>query len=93
MSRISTDELRAFLLAQYGRALKTRGKDPQDIPDDFDLLTEGIIDSLGIMEMITAIEANFGLEIDFEDLDAEDLTRIGPLCRYIEKKSAENIRP
>lgn len=54
-----------------------------EIPDDFDLLLNGVIDSFGILEMISAIEDEFQVQLDLALLDAEDITKIGPLARYI----------
>jgi len=53
------------------------------VPDTFDLLSEGIVDSLGLMELITALGEKVGFEIDFDGLDAEELTIVGPLARYV----------
>ena len=65
------------------RAWPAKGLAAQDVPDDFDLLTEGVIDSLGIVQMIAALDAHFGVAIDLEELDPEQLTVIDPLCRYV----------
>ena len=47
----------------------------------------GIIDSIGLIKLISAIEERFGVEVDFEDMDTDDITVIGPLCdRYIEER-------
>jgi acyl carrier protein len=54
-----------------------------ELPDDFDFLLSGVIDSFGILEMISAIEQEFQIQVDLALLDAEDITRIGPLARYI----------
>ena len=56
---------------------------PAEPPDDFDLLLSGVIDSFGIVEMITAIESEFRIQLELAMLDAEDITKIGPLTRYI----------
>jgi acyl carrier protein len=88
MNGVSSETVRSFVLARFEAPLAAKKLTPRDTPDDFDLLTEGVIDSLGIVELIAAVEEQFGVEIDFEDLDAEDLTIIGPLCRYIAGKSA-----
>ena len=48
-----------------------------------DLLLSGVIDSFGILEMISAIEQEFQIQVDLALLDAEDITRIGSLARYI----------
>jgi acyl carrier protein len=48
-----------------------------------------VIDSFGVVEIIMLIEERFGIEFDFDELPADDLTRIGPLSQYVERKSAE----
>jgi acyl carrier protein len=54
-----------------------------NLPDDCDLVGEGIIDSLGFIMLISAVETEIGVEIDFYGMDPERLTVFGPLCRYI----------
>jgi acyl carrier protein len=56
--------------------------DSVNIPDNFDLFKEGIIDSLGVLEMIGSVEREFGVALDMEGLDAEQLTILGPFCQY-----------
>ena len=53
------------------------------VPDDFDFLLSGVIDSFGILEMISAIEGEFKIQLDLGLLDAEDITKLGPLVRYV----------
>ena len=52
---------------------------PAELPDDFDLLLSGVIDSFGILEMISSIEEEFQIELDVAALDAEQITIVGPL--------------
>lgn len=87
MMSIRVEEIRSFILTRLAAPLEAKRMTPQDVPDDFDLLIEGVIDSFGIVELIAAVEEQYGITIDFEDLDADDLTVVGPLCRYIEEKS------
>lgn len=80
-----SQEVREFLLSHYRAKFSSLKMDTATIRLDFDLLTEGIIDSLGLLEMISAIEERFQVTIDLEGLDAEQVTVLGPLCDYIEK--------
>ena len=50
--------------------------------------SKGVIDSFGVVEIIMMLEQRFGIEFDFDELPADDLTRIGPLSAYVERKSA-----
>lgn len=79
----SPGDVREFVLGRLESHLATRGIEPDGLPDDFDLLTEGVIDSFGIVELVMQLEKRYGFEIDFSELDADDLTRIGPLSRHV----------
>jgi acyl carrier protein len=83
MKEVTPDNVREFLLTRYSEPMTAMQLDLAELPDDFDLLLSGIIDSFGILEMISAIEQGFQIQLDLALLDAEDITRIGPLARYI----------
>lgn len=54
--------------------------------DDVSLLDEGIIDSVGVMELVAFLEGDFGLTVDDEDLIPENLDSVNNLAAYIERK-------
>ncbi len=83
MNNVTPDKVQEFLLTRYYESIIAMQLSLTEIPDGFDLLLSGVIDSFGILEMISAIEAEFQIQVDLALLDAEDLTRIGPLARYI----------
>jgi acyl carrier protein len=88
MKDVTPDNVREFLLTRYYEPIIAMQLSFTEIPDDFDLLLSGVIDSFGILEMISAIEDEFQIQLDLALLDAEDITRIGPLARYV----AENAK-
>ena len=83
MKDVTPDTIREFLLTRYYEPIIAMQLSLTEIPDDFDLLLSGVIDSFGILEMIGAVEDEFRIQLDLALLDAEDITRIGPLARYI----------
>ena len=89
MKDVTHDNVRGFLLTRYYEPIIAMQLSLTEIPDDFDLLLSGVIDSFGILEMISAIEDEFRIQLDLALLDADDITKIGPLARYI----AENPKP
>lgn len=89
MTPITASQVRSFLLELYAEQLSKKGVLAEHVPDGFDLLNEGIIDSLGILELVTALEKRFDMRIDFEDMDAERFTRIGDLSRYVEANAGQ----
>ena len=82
----SAHTVREFILDRLADQLVVKGIEAIDLPDSFDLLIEGVIDSFGIVELVVQLEERFGYELDFTELDADDLTRIGPLSRYVEEQ-------
>lgn len=89
MSALSAEEVRSFVAAHLADSFRENGVDPAAAGDDLDLMKSGIIDSIGLINLISAIEERFGIEVDFEDLDPEYITVLGPLATYI----AERAKP
>ena len=83
MTKITSDQVRQFLLTKYGRSIRELGLDPAEIPDSFDFLLSGVIDSFGILEMVSSIEDEFHIRLDLAALDAEQITILGPLSQYV----------
>ena len=83
MNKVSPGDVREFLTSKYSEAIRGMGFDAATLPDNFDFLLSGVVDSFGILEMVSAIEQQFGIELDLANLDAEQMTIIGPLSRYV----------
>ncbi|HHJ06830.1 MAG TPA: acyl carrier protein [Anaerolineae bacterium] len=56
-------------------------------PDDASFLEEGIVDSVGIMELVMFLEENFGLTVDDEDLTPDNFDSVNKLAAYIKRMS------
>jgi acyl carrier protein len=83
MNNVTPEKVRGFLLARYSEAISGLGLDPAEVTDSFDFLLSGVIDSFGILEMISSIEDEFHIQLDMATLDAEEITILGPLSQYI----------
>ena len=55
-----------------------------DLDDDFDLLTGGVVDSLGLLKVVAWLEDEFDIEIS--DRDAETLKTVGDVIALVKKK-------
>jgi acyl carrier protein len=84
MTAVTPDDVQAFLQTYVAKTLREQARDvPTDLPDDCDLLLNGYVDSLGLLELMTALQDHFGREIDFDELDAEQMTIVGPLKNFV----------
>jgi len=88
MSVPTAGEVRAAVLEELAEPIAAFGLEPAGVPDDFDLLTTGVIDSFGLIELIVSMNERFGLDIDFEELDPEELTVLGAFSRHVAQASA-----
>ncbi|MBT8397007.1 MAG: acyl carrier protein [Gemmatimonadetes bacterium] len=77
------DTLRAFLLENF---LFT--DDPMALADDDSFLERGIVDSTGIMEVITFIEETYGFTVANDEMIPENLDSVESLVAYVGKKQA-----
>jgi acyl carrier protein len=83
MPHCSAQFVKAFILSCLEESMRPCGLCVEDVPDDFDIRAEGIVDSLGFVQLITDLEQRLGFDIDLADLDPADLTTVGPLSRHI----------
>ncbi len=56
--------------------------------DDASFLEEGIVDSLGIMELVVFIEETFGLAVADRDLTPDNFDSVNKLGHYIQRHLA-----
>lgn len=54
--------------------------------DSISLLDEGIIDSVGVMELVAFLEQDFGLTVADEELVPENLDSVDNLAGFISRK-------
>ena len=87
MNSPTPDHVRIFVADFLNRKLKDCGQGPlNDLPDDYDVLLSGVLDSLSFVEMMMAAGEHFVGEIDFENLDPEKMTIVGPLCMFVSEQ-------
>lgn len=65
--------------------------DPNQVSDNFDFLLDGVIDSFGILEMVSSIEDEFRIQLDMATLDAEQITILGPLSLYVAESAKTDL--
>ena len=88
----SFEQVKALILAFVNESIELRGTRWIDVPDGFDLLAVGSLDSLRFIQLIAMLETQSGAAIDLSDLDPEQLTKIGALSRHIAAQfSADHV--
>lgn len=77
-------------LSDYIREELLDGHIYRDLKEDDDLLTTGLVDSLGMMSLVTFIEDEFGVRVPPEDVTLESFSTIVSIVSYLETRQAGN---
>ncbi len=67
----------AFLYMRPGLVLSDRDS----------LFAKGVIDSMGVLELIGFVEQEFGFEVGDEDINEENLGTLADIARYVTSRS------
>jgi acyl carrier protein len=60
----------------------------QGLADHESLLGAGLIDSTGILELVSYLEAEFGIVVQDEEIVPENLDSVGQIAAYVDHKRA-----
>ena len=80
MSSIET-ELRKYILDKL-----LFGRTEAELSGDASFLESGIIDSTGVLELVSFLEEQFHVKVEDEDLIPANLDSINAITRFVESK-------
>ncbi|MGZ5056764.1 MAG: acyl carrier protein [Methylobacter sp.] len=66
---------------------------PDDFNDDYNLIDEGILDSLAIMNLIAWLEKQCSIEFDEGDIVLENFNSVNALLDFVQRKRALSENP
>ncbi len=58
-----------------------RNCDEADITDEIDLITDGVLDSMGLVNLLLFVEEQTGRPIDLKTVEPKDVCVVKNLCR------------
>jgi acyl carrier protein len=61
-------------------------RDGEKIARDEDLLASDTLDSLGIVELVSFLEARFGIQVSDDDLVPENFKTINEIVTFVERR-------
>lgn len=79
--------VRGFILKTFPPARK------RALDDDLLLLESGIIDSLGVLDVVGFLERQFGIQVVDDELTPENFGSIGKIVAFVEQKRAKLPAP
>ena len=77
------DKIRSFVVQKFPAAKK------RSLDDNVPLLASGIVDSLGMLDLVSFLEESFAIQLSDDELTPENFTTISALASFVEQKKAE----
>jgi len=74
------DHLSQFLLERFPQI------SPADLDQDKPMLTSGVLDSLGVLELVAFIEESYSIQLQDEDLVPENFDQLSALMAFVEQR-------
>lgn len=68
-----------------------QGGDEEEIPEDANLLTGGMVDSLGVLKLVSFIEHEFKTEIPAEDVTVGNFRSLQDIGSYLERRKLGQV--
>ena len=75
------DQIRQFIFEKFPLA-KSRG-----LEDSSQLLEEGVLDSLGILELVDYLQSELGVTAEDDDLVPENFASIDAITTFVDSKT------
>ena len=82
MSTQIRDRVRQFVVTNFYIP------DPSVLADETSLLETGVVDSTGVLEVISFLEESFEVTVDEEEMVPENLDSIARISAYVDRKRA-----
>jgi acyl carrier protein len=79
------EEIREFILSHFLKGDKSR-----KLINDASFIEEGIIDSVGVLELIAFLEEKFGFKVEDEEIIPENFDSVEKLDNFIQSKLAKH---
>ncbi len=80
-------EIRKFIIDNF-----YYGQDDQSLTDDASFLENGIIDSTGVLELVSFIQEKYRIRVADDELIPENLDSLNNLSAFVSRKSAQIAR-
>lgn len=79
----SNHQAREILLRVLSEEMATFGIGSDELINSFDVVDNGLVDSFGFLELISRIEEDSDVELDFEGVNMEELTTVNSILNII----------
>lgn len=70
-----------FILSEF-----LEGEDPDELTEDVELISSGILDSLATLKLVTFLENEYDVKIEAHEADEDNLNTLADIASLVESK-------
>ena len=78
-------DIEQFILSEL-----TQGRGITEIDPSENLLSKGIVDSHGVMELVGFLEERYSISVADEDLSPENFESVSSIAGFVERKNGQS---
>ena len=76
----TTAKIKAFIVEEFMPDVPV-----EDLEDDYDLLTGGVVDSLGLLKVVAWLEDEFDIGVDDSELGPDSFRTVAAIKAYVDQ--------
>jgi len=80
---VSAPEIKRFVVRQFADDVAV-----DDLADDFDLLDNGVVDSLGLLRLIAWLGDRYSIPVDDIDIEPDDFRTVDAMAAFVARHRA-----
>ncbi|GAB2701811.1 phosphopantetheine-binding protein [Kitasatospora kifunensis] len=77
------EDIKKYLIQQFLLDVSV-----EELADDFDLLANGVIDSLGLLTLVSWLEGTYRLDIDALDVAPDNFRSVAAISAFLDRADA-----
>lgn len=77
------EELRTYIVSEF-----LPGESLENLKDDTPLRTSGVLDSVGLLRLVSFVESQYGIELEAHETSVENFDTLDAISALIERKIA-----
>jgi acyl carrier protein len=81
-----TEEIRDYVVAEF-----LDGEDADDLTTEFDLIDSGIVDSLGLVRVVSHLSRTYAIPVDDIPLQPDHFRSIGAIVAFVENADKATV--
>ncbi|MBQ1090515.1 MULTISPECIES: acyl carrier protein [Streptomyces] len=76
------DEIRDYIVSEF-----LDGEDTTDLTADFDLIGNGVVDSLGVVRIVSHLSRTYAIPVDDIPLAPDNFRSIGAITAFVQSSA------